>query len=484
MTTSIEDLVTNIDELNFKNVDEEYQSLKKEILNFENTEEFRLELVEKFYVMYPSQIQDIISSLFFMKTSMDTYLVHHFLEKILYESTVNPINKFVIAEYFNNLTMMEYLYEKEDLSILFRKKIIHLFLEDDTFFEKGKKYLFDILFNREVDPYERYSFIVDLEDVKNVHVLKDACLHVLESPLTLNRIAILCCQFMLNKSLYDTETMKMLTDRLLLIAKDEELDIYVRADAVDVLLTVDDKDVVREAILILQQLGTIGLNKFTIYENVQNVHTQSIEKSALEILEKLSQLSLPTYGVDRIKEILLEKTDDEKTREKIELAFTRINLDRSYYGTLQYTLRGILSKVYGYISKHDSSEELHIRLIEELSEGFNVCSTGLAFRLVNVLSGFGDFSIRISFEEQIIGNFSAMLNGLIMNIPNEYVKEDIIMQLSIPTEHFEQRKDFLEFLVQNIGKMRESLYVDFKEDVSESDFNEYFKKALIKYQGF
>ena len=278
--------------------------------------------------------------------------------------------------------------------------------------------------------------------------------------------------------------MKMLTDRLLLIAKDEELDIYVRADAVDVLLTVDDKDVVREAILILQQLGTIGLNKFTIYENVQNVHTQSIEKSALEILEKLSQLSLPTYGVDRIKEILLEKTDDEKTREKIELAFTRINLDRSYYGTLQYTLRGILSKVYGYISKHDSSEELHIRLIEELSEGFNVCSTGLAFRLVNVLSGFGDFSIRISFEEQIIGNFSAMLNRLIMNIPNEYVKEDIIMQLSIPTEHFEQRKDFLEFLVQNIGKMRESLYVDFKEDVSESDFNEYFKKALIKYQGF
>ena len=54
---------------------------------------------------------------------------------------------------------------------------------------------------------------------------------------------------------------------------------------------------------------------------------------------------------------------------------------------------------------HENEEEMRKRMLEELEEMSATCSTGFASRLINVISGFGEFNIRISWEDQIIANF-------------------------------------------------------------------------------
>jgi hypothetical protein len=69
------------------------------------------------------------------------------------------------------------------------------------------------------------------------------------------------------------------------------------------------------------------------------------------------------------------------------------------------------------------------RLLEELIEMSGTCSSGFASRLVNVISGFGDFNITISWKDQIIANFSGRLNARINNIHNLKMDEKQLKQI-------------------------------------------------------
>ena len=59
------------------------------------------------------------------------------------------------------------------------------------------------------------------------------------------------------------------------------------------------------------------------------------------------------------------------------------------------------------------------RLLEELEEMSGTCSSGFASRLVNVISGFGDFKLTISWRDQIIANFTGRLNARARDITND-----------------------------------------------------------------
>ena len=62
------------------------------------------------------------------------------------------------------------------------------------------------------------------------------------------------------------------------------------------------------------------------------------------------------------------------------------------------------------------------------------CATGYAYRLVNVLSGFGDYSIRISWEDEIGSNLSALLNRRIQELEDEEYMENILVEMSLQTD--------------------------------------------------
>ena len=97
--------------------------------------------------------------------------------------------------------------------------------------------------------------------------------------------------------------------------------------------------------------------------------------------------------------------------DKIRISLNRINMDRILYSKYNQTLVNIFVKIWSYMVEHDSFEDMKSRMLEELYEMSGTCSSGFASRLINVISGFGDFNVKISWDEQIVANFSGRLNA-------------------------------------------------------------------------
>jgi hypothetical protein len=119
--------------------------------------------------------------------------------------------------------------------------------------------------------------------------------------------------------------------------------------------------------------------------------------------------------LDEEKKLYERETSDKQYKDrhdKIRLALNRIGMDRVLYSKFNSSLSNILIKVWTYIASNtEHKEEMTKRLLEELEEMSGTCSTGFATRLVNTISGFGEFNIMISWEEQITANFAGRLNA-------------------------------------------------------------------------
>ena len=258
---------------------------------------------------------------------------------------------------------------------------------------------------------------------------------------------ILACQYILQKF---ADCKDEVYSVLLSFAQDTQLDYNIRADATDVLMQLGNdemKDLGREIII---ELGECEGRVDTVFDNAQNVHTEEVEESVSEVLEFFA--TLPTMKVGKLpiefgyvkKHVLnmLDKLKRDRTREKkdeiqckycnndlteeccsekclilvrssalINLSLNRIEMDRALYSKFNSTLVNILIKVWTYIIGHEHEIEMKKRLLQELEEMSGTCSSGYASRLINVVSGFGEFNIRISWEDQIKANFSGRLNA-------------------------------------------------------------------------
>ena len=99
----------------------------------------------------------------------------------------------------------------------------------------------------------------------------------------------------------------------------------------------------------------------------------------------------------------LEYCNDECFENKyyqyqIHISLNRIKIDRVLYSKYSQTLLNILLKVCTFIFTNEEKDELLKRLKEELYDMAGTCSTGFASRLINILSGYDDFNIKISFS--------------------------------------------------------------------------------------
>jgi len=183
---------------------------------------------------------------------------------------------------------------------------------------------------------------------------------------------------------------------------------------------------------------------------------------------------------------------------------------------------------------------MYKRLLEELDDMSGTCSSGFASRLVNVISGFGEFNIQISFADQIISNFAGRLNARLkkitepnsiflnerlndmielyilsnselhtslkekikatsnLDIINEFLGENrtekinhcltefqlnALNELTIESSSFNDRKNFLLFFRSNISSLRTELWEEFKEYVNDTDFDLAFRRAIYNYEG-
>lgn len=391
---------------------------------------------------------------------------------------------------------------------------------------------------------------------------------------------ILSGQYLLQKS-NNTEYKNLSESKLLEFAKSTDNDYNRRADSADVLLRLGSEKYKEESRKIIVELGKNGnKNTKTIFDNAQNVHNIEVENSVMEILEYLSNIFLMKINkcdteyitfeyvkneitklnreINNIISINCDKSDKSdktgkiitckhknckncnscikrtienyycsrecvnmyKKVEKINTALNRIYLDRALYSKYNLSLSGILLKVWSYIFEgdHNNSEEMIKRLLEELEEMSDTCSSGFASRLVNVISGFGEFNIKISWEDQIISNFTGRLNALARKITNTdsvYYKQlkdeviklwernnnevydsekvfitdcvqdfaaNVISELTVESSNYEDRKNFLLFLRTSIPVIKEEMYKEFKEYISDVDFDFYMRKSVMMYE--
>lgn len=302
---------------------------------------------------------------------------------------------------------------------------------------------------------------------------------------------VLACQYLLEKCDPDDELQEMSEKFLLTVAEDITMAEDLRADACDVILQYGGDTARDAARRLLFVLGGGEQSRNNIYKNSQNVHVRAIEDSVQGIVDHLSTYYPENGGKiftfsDACEDIKkkVESDDWKQEKEAIEGALTRVAIDRAVYGRSNMALSTILTKVWTYVQNSEYREELERRLIEELVESNNKCSSGYAGRIVNTLSGFDEkMSVSISFEDQIISNLEARLNTRIRGMDDPDRVEKILDEMTIPVIEYDKRGNFLRFFREHISKIREEMYSEFCQYMDDTDYDFYFRKAIIHYEG-
>lgn len=254
------------------------------------------------------------------------------------------------------------------------------------------------------------------------------------------------------------------------------------ADASRILLDcTDDPGVRDDAIRVLAGYK----ESRTFYGNRENIHCIATE-SAQEIIDFLVQ-DIPMLPNHPIQHYINELTSG-RTDHRITASLRRIEIDPSTYGRHRHTLRQILAMVWAYIRKYGDTEghdreSMIERLIQELVDMCGTCSTGHAVRLLNVLSGYRDFAIRVPPEHALRCRFFVHLNSAMMAIEDEDERSVILEEMTLPGSHHSGRMRFLGFLRDHLPKIKEDLYEEFKDQMSDTDFDLFLRKAIYYYEG-
>jgi hypothetical protein len=122
------------------------------------------------------------------------------------------------------------------------------------------------------------------------------------------------------------------------------------------------------------------------------------------------------------------------------------------------------------------------RLLEELVEMSGTCSSGYSTRLINSITGFGQLSLRISWKDQIVANLMGRLNCLVRNIDDLDFQELVLIEMTIPTNDYKSRKNFLRFFRKNLLGIRDEMYQEFHHHMDDNEFDLAFRAAISNYE--
>lgn len=521
-----------------KNKEELEKYLSESITDLSIPLEIRLKAIEKFYKEF-GEIESIelINRLSIMYQMSGTKI----LETYMYELSLNNckipiILKLIAAKslcYFNSKLIVGYealdnickIFTNDSLQLSTPIKIdaICLLMLHSSYKKQSIYYFCNIINNVNLQCDYRYKTILSLENKdieEKEYYIKEIAFQFFNFDKNQTLYKILAGQLIIQKYNPTPSEINTIESTLFSFANDTTLEYNLRADSCDVILKLGRPENKIKAKEIIMMLGrcTTGNSK-NIFENAQNVHNDNIEESVIEAMEFLSNIEMKNlkditfeYVKKRIDIILKQnkpKKDSTKSEkilyknklDAINISFNRIYLDRAIYSKFNYTLSNILIKVWAYISSHTSKTEMKKRLIEELIDMSGTCSSGFAGRLINVISGFGDFNIKISWRDQIIANFTGRLNAKARDIDInidincklyeinknsleelESFKEKVLEEMIVTSSDYNSRLNFLKFFRKNMLSIRDELYSEFKLYITDTDFDLYFRSAISSYE--
>ena len=538
------------------------------IFDFTNSQDDRFKAIELFYKLKGEEILEIINRLNQMYIFSGTKIIEKYLFKLCIDSVIPSYLKIECAKslcsYQPRKDMPPLSKESIKMSHMCLDKVcqnlegvptprkveaICLLMKYEEYKINSRNYFCNIINDQSIECEFRYKTILSLENlpiVNLIYYLTESATEFIKEKRNRTSYRILASQLLIVKCKIEN-TFEI--ERIVLsFALDNDLDYNLRADAADVLLRYSStfKEQAQEIIILLgRHLGDVK----TVFDNAQNVHIEEIEDSVMQGLEFLSSIEMMviesktesqieyipitySYVRQKIDKLVEEKYSSKFETEfvdKINISLNRIYMDRALYSTYNCSLLNILLKVWTYISSHESEIAMKSRLLEELVDMSGTCSSGFASRLVNVISGFGDFNIRISWKDQIIANLTGRLNAKIKNITlneisieelknihylmyyecdksknqesveeyfekidiNKIDQEDIkaeyqnrvLCEMMIPPSSCADRKHFIKFFRENLLSIREEMYEEFCKHITDTDYDLYFRMALISYDG-
>lgn len=492
-----------------------------DIFDFSLSNDYRIQVAESVYLQEPDVIIEVINKLRSIHSISNVYSIRSFLYDIALHSSLPIDLRVICADALCQSTKvdetictmgLECMYllckeiqENKDLLTTFGCPIpisqyvqLLVFLikhSNEHSIEESIEKSYDLftkfIENIEIDCFFRYKTIISVEKFT---ITKNFCKIFINNLQNDMRYRIIACQNILLSCDQESTLFKETLDLLIDIAQNTNNPDNRRADAADIILhSVKDNTKRQIAEDIITQLGSLRKGS-SIFENSQNVHTVTLGNSSLDIIHYLfsgnfkSKLDFDSI----VKELLFiaklkyrhtqtfgttvvyhgETSEEELLIKK---ALDRISVDKTLF-THNLTLKTVLIMLHAYI---DDSCELKARLLEELIEMSDTCSSGYISRLANTLSGFSDMSLKISWEEQIIANLNGRLNARI-RLENEELRDEILRGLTCTD--MSERRPFLEFFQKNISSIRTELYDEFKAFMSDTDFDLYCTKAIINYE--
>lgn len=348
-------------------------------------------------------------------------------------------------------------------------------------------------------PFEhRYHFFSNNEKLikLNYEIVNASHKYVYENfdmgKLSINKIPliykILSAQYALTQFPHDSFDINDVQQFLLSIANDVNVEINYRAECADILDRAGYGDYKNIGRKIIEELGDLyNENKLrTIYTNLQNVHDTTVTKKVIDTLRQLIQTVTTTRNSGEIYEYIVNMMDSEvgdigitynEMKPKVIESFQRIIIDTSRYEGLP--MCDIMMLVWEKICTSKDKDELVHRLIDELHEMHQTCSTGHLSRLINILSGFYDDiqPIRISFKDQLRSNVFARYTAAIKSLG--YHEQEAIVQ-----EMTTSSKPTIEEVKYSYSP-KEELEDEFvPEYITKEDFNEIYERAEKDFFGY
>jgi hypothetical protein len=469
-------------------------NLSKQIIDLSLPINTRIQALDLYYNTERDNAIETINKIIMMYELSGTKVLRSFLYDICDNSTIPPFLQSLCAKGLCThdekdelgYRAVSIVYPKlgKDIGTPYKIDFVKLLMKNQIYKTQADTYFCQIIDDTTLNCDYRYKTILSLSEEYSEFILS-SCKVFVKNNLNAINYRILCCQNLLIRKTNSEEVEKILLD----FANDINVEYNLRADATDVLLQLGSDTSKSTAQKIITELGLIGCHKQvkTLYNNSQNIHTKEVEDSVKDALEFLQSFGIMTdqglpITLEYVEKHIISLSKDRPNRDKILVSMNRILMDRALYSRYNCTLAHILLQVWTYISGHKYETEMKKRLLEELEEMAGTCSSGFAGRLINTISGFGDFTMRISWRDQITANLTARINNRITEMDDLTLQEKVINEMTLETPYYEDRKNFLKFLRRHVFKLREELYSEFRTYITDTDFDLYFRAAMSMYE--
>ncbi len=309
------------------------------------------------------------------------------------------------------------------------------------------------------------------------------------------RERILSGQHMLQMQCVTQEEKEEIGDVLMKLAKDKNVDHRVRADAADVLLREGVGDQVKEAREIIGELGFSAVEKSgmgsllgkakTIYANSENVHDENIAESVdrfiLKIIKETHVRVRPFHEVHQeVATLIRSKKLEPDDRHAAYKALNRVSVDTATFTKYKVTIAEIFVHIWVRIRKYEEEirEGLEQRMIDELIDMSDTCSSGHSERFINVLSTVDD-TLKIGWDSQIIANMAGRLEARMRDCPDEDMRIRVALGLMDGADE-EDKEAYIKFVKDQLIELKQELRKEFVDEgkfVKDDEFEEIFDKG-------